>query len=190
MAMSKKSRETIEDTLSMQVPKGQVGLGVDIVEISRMREILKRTPSFSKRIFTVEEQSYCNGKADSAIHYATRFAAKEAVVKALGTGFTCGIGCCDIEVCRSKNGRPAIRLSGRAKEVADEQGVIDLPISLSYTHKDAIACAIAITKGSLEATSKRIDPTEELTRQFKEAREMLDDIPAKKDAEGKMQDQV
>lgn len=153
----------------------QVGLGIDVVEIERISGILARTASF-KDIFSQSEQDYCNSKAVPAAHYATRFAAKEAVVKALGTGFAEGVNPRDIEVRRTSKGRPYVVLTGRAKEIADELGVTDLPISLSYTHSEAVACAMAITESSQAAAAKRKDPMEELARQFKEARSVLDDI--------------
>lgn len=162
---------------------GQVGLGVDIVEIERMRRILKRSPAFRQRMYSEGERAYCDAKAAPEVHYATRFAAKEAVVKALGTGFTCGISPRDIEVRRTSKGRPYVHLSGRAKEVAQEAGVLELPISLSFTHAEAVACAMAITADSIRAQQERIDPMAELAQQFKEARAMLDemDAPAGKD---------
>lgn len=153
-----------------------VGLGVDIVEVERMKSILKRIPSFAERVFSPAERAYCERMSNSATHYALRFAAKEAVVKALGTGFSNGIGVRDIEVERAQSGRPSIRLSGRALEIAEEQGVRDLSISLSYTHSDAVACAMAVTEASARASEKRKDPMEELTKQFKEMRGMLDEL--------------
>lgn len=156
----------------------QVGLGVDIVEIARMRKILDRTPSFAAKVFSEAERAYCDGKATPETHYATRFAAKEAVVKALGTGFSEGIGVRDIEVRRTSKGRPYVVLTGRAREVARERGVREIPISLSYTHTEAVACAMAITDDAVAAAKKRVDPMEELARQFKDARAMLDELPA------------
>ena len=156
--------------------EGSVGLGVDIVEIDRMRGILERRPQFAEQVFSQEECAYCDAKADPATHYALRFAAKEAVVKALGTGFAEGIWVHDIEVERTAKGRPTVKLSGRALEVAEEQGVRELSLSLSYTRTDAVACALAITESSVRATEKRKDPMEELARQFKETRKMLDDL--------------
>ena len=156
--------------------EGSVGLGVDIVEIERMKALLERRPRFAEQVFSPEERAYCDGTASPATHYATRFAAKEAVVKALGTGFSEGIWVRDIEVERDKNGRPSVKLSGRALEVAEEQGVRDLSLSLSYTHTDAVACAMAVTAAAIRATEKRKDPMEELTRQFKETRKMLDEL--------------
>ena len=154
----------------------RVGLGVDIVEIERMRRLLERTPSFAERVFSQAERDYCQGKANAAAHYALRFAAKEAVVKALGTGFSEGIWVNDIEVERAGNGRPTVKLSGRALEVARERGVRDLSISLSYTHTEAVACVMAITDAAMRATEKRKDPMEELARQFKETRGILDEL--------------
>ena len=160
---------------------GAVGLGVDIVDIARMKRILERTPSFARKVYSDEERAYCLDKATPEVHFATRFAAKEAVVKALGTGFSEGIGVRDIEVRRTSKGRPYVVLSGRAKEVARELGVRELPISLSYTHTEAVACAMAITEASVRAAEERVNPMEELARQFKEARGMLDELgPASK----------
>ena len=160
---------------------GAVGLGVDIVDIARMRRILERTPSFARKVYSDEERAYCLDKATPEVHFATRFAAKEAVVKALGTGFSGGIGVRDIEVRRTSKGRPYVVLSGRAKEVARELGVRELPISLSYTHTEAVACAMAITEASVRAAEERVNPMAELARQFKEARGMLDELgPASK----------
>lgn len=176
MAISKKTQAAIDGALSLDAPDGQVGLGVDIVEIDRMRAILARTPSFAEKVFSDQERAYCDGQADPAKHYAARFAAKEASLKALGTGFSEGIGVRDVEVVRNAKGRPEVVLHGQAVRVAQELGVDEMPLSLSHTATEAVACAIAITAGSRIAAKKRIDPTEELTRQFKEARAMLDEL--------------
>lgn len=166
----------MEDAAERENCDDQVGLGVDIVEIARMKAILARTPSFARRVFSEEERAYCDGKATPEIHYATRFAAKEAVLKALGTGFSGGIRPRDVEVRRSSKGRPYAVLHGAAKEVAHARGVRELPISLSYTHTEAVACAMAITEGSVRATQERVDPMADLAQRFKEARGMLDEI--------------
>lgn len=163
----------MEDNLGIE---GQVGLGVDIVEIERMRRILARTPRFRERMFSEDERAYCDSKAAPEVHYATRFAAKEAVVKALGTGFSQGISPRDIEVKRTSKGKPHVALSGRAHELAQEAGVRELPISLSFTHTEAVACAMAITEESIRTSEKRVDPMAELAQQFKEARALLDEI--------------
>lgn len=164
-----------EDVVASGI-EGQVGLGVDIVEIERMRRILQRTPRFRERMFSEDERAYCDAKAQPEVHYATRFAAKEAVVKALGTGFACGINPRDIEVKRTSKGRPYISLTGRALEIAQAAGARELPISLSFTHTEAVACAMVITEESVRASEKRVDPMAELAQQFKEARSLLDDL--------------
>lgn len=176
MARSKKAQAAIEDALAARMSEGQVGLGVDIVEVARMRAILKRTPAFARRAFSEEERAYCDSTADPAVHYATRFAAKEAVVKALGTGFAQGVGVRDIEVKRASGGRPYAVLRRGAARVAEQMGVTEVPISLSYTATDAIACAIAITRASIQAQEKRVDSAEEMSQRFKEARGMLDEL--------------
>jgi holo-[acyl-carrier protein] synthase len=160
--------------------EGQVGLGIDLVDIARMKRILQRTPSFAQKVFSDAERAYCDARANPESHYATRFAAKEAVVKALGTGFSRGITVRDIEVVRSAKGAPRAVLHGRALEVAREQGVVSLPLSLSFTHSEAVACAMAITSSSVSAMEKRQDPMKQLAQQFKAVRALLDelDVPA------------
>ena len=158
-----------------------IGIGTDITELARIKASYDRFGErFLQKILTPDELKLV---PESPIAYISgRFAAKEAAVKALGTGFTRGIGVRDIEVRRNAKGRPSVVLSGRAKEVAAEQVVRELPLSLSFTHTDAVACAMAITEDSLRAAEKRVDPMEELSRQFKEARSLLDDMDAPPDA--------
>ena len=154
-----------------------VGLGVDIVEIERMQKILLATPSFETKVFTEAEQAYCRSKAHPATHFAARFAAKEAVCKALGTGIMVhGMHPRLVEVVRDHRGKPAIKLHGKAEEVAREQGVLDIPLSLTYTHSVAVANAVAITEASKLEREQRRDVKAELAEQFKEVRGMLDDL--------------
>jgi holo-[acyl-carrier protein] synthase len=152
------------------------GLGVDIVEIDRMREALVRHPQMRERLFSEEEQRYCDKRNKPEIHYAMRFAAKEAVLKALGTGFR-GMRFRDVEVLRDEAGRPVPILHGRAREVAEERGVVELHISLSFTHTTAVASAVAITEEHRPRPKEEpSDPMVELARTFKETRAMLDDV--------------
>lgn len=176
--MKRTTREALETAGAVRMAEDQVGLGLDVVEIARMERILARTPSFAAKVFSAEERAYCDATAHPAVHYATRFAAKEAVAKALGTGFSDGINVRDIEVRRNAKGRPYVVLSGRARVVADRIGLREIPISLSFTHAEAVACAMAITEGAVAASEKRVDPMEELTRQFKDARALLDELPS------------
>lgn len=152
-----------------------LGLGVDIVEIDRMRDALARRPRIKERIFSAEERRYCDKRARPEVHYALRFAAKEAVLKALGTGFR-GMRFCDVEVVREASGRPVPKLSGMAAQRAEELGVIEMHLSLSFTHATAVASAVAITADARPAKDERLDPKAELAAQFKEARAMLDDV--------------
>ena len=119
------------------------GLGVDIVEIDRIKKALIKHKRFEKRIFTQDESKYCQSKQDPALHYAARFAAKEAVSKALGTGTT-GMKWTDIEVKRNSKGKPYIILRGGAARYAQENGISDVEISLSFNKSNAVASAIAI----------------------------------------------
>jgi holo-[acyl-carrier protein] synthase len=126
-------------------------------------------------VFSEEEQAYCNKTARPECHYATRFAAKEAVLKALGTGFSEGIGVRDVEVVLNSKGKPHIKLYRRAAEIAREMNVKDIPLSLSYTQKDAVACALVLMDDEEKQEAKK-DPLKELQQQFKEVRSMLDDL--------------
>lgn len=152
----------------------KTGLGVDIVEIERMRIALERTPRVKMRVFTDDERWYCEHKKHPEIHYALRFAAKEAVWKALGTGFR-GICFQDVEIIRDKFGRPEPLLKGRAREIADEAGILELALSLSYTHTTAIAGAVAITAGDRPKKDENPDHKEVIARKFKEMRGLLDE---------------
>lgn len=172
----KQLEKTLAEAASIKMAPDAVGLGVDVVEVARLEAILKRTPSFAEKVFSPEERAYCDGTSNRAAHYATRFAAKEAVLKALGTGFSEGIAYRDVEVQRNAKGRPVVALHGRAQEIAAQMGVREMPLSISYTHTEGVACALAITEKSVEAQEKRKDPMEELAAQFKEARFFLDEI--------------
>ncbi len=152
------------------------GLGVDIVEIDRMREALKRRPRMKERLFSEEEREYCDKRNKPEIHYAMRFAAKEAVLKALGTGFS-GMRFRDVEVVRDERGRPIPKLSGKAAEVAEAAGVVEMHLSLSYTHTNAVASAVAITEQM--RPQKPVEPEtpeQRLAASFKDARSLLDDV--------------
>lgn len=155
----------------------EAGIGVDIVEIPRMEEILRRTPSFATRMFTDEERAYCDAKARPAAHYACRFAAREAVLKALGTGFGEGIGRKDVSVSRNQQGRPSVVLAGRAREVADELGVVEVALSLSRTNQLAVANALAITQEARpKPKARQRDERSLIAQSFKEARAVLDEL--------------
>jgi holo-[acyl-carrier protein] synthase len=119
-----------------------LGLGVDICDIARMERALERHPSMRARVFTPEEVAYCDGKARPAESYAGRFAAREAVIKALG-GYR-GKGWHDISVTRAPSGAPAIRLEGNAKRRADLLGVTEVLVSFTHERANAVAFAVAV----------------------------------------------
>ena len=151
-------------------------IGVDMLEISRMEKTLERRPSFATRVFTQEERDYCASKARPAQHYAARFAAREAVLKVLGTGFSRGIGLADVSVHNNEAGRPEAVLKGRALQIAEEQGIHEIALSLSYTHDVAVASAVAITEEVKPRQEERPDPKQELRASFRAARSVLDEL--------------
>lgn len=162
------------------------GLGVDIVEIARIEQILQRSPAFARRAFSEAERAYCERHHRPAVRYATHFAAKEAVLKALGTGFSQGVRFTDVEVAHDANGRPVAVLHGRAAQIAEQAGVLELPLSLSRTSDTAVANAIAVTQASRPVAEEKPSPRQELAARFKELRGMLDEMDEapEKPAEG------
>jgi holo-[acyl-carrier protein] synthase len=119
--------------------------GVDLVETARLQEAIDRHGQpFLDRVFTPGELTYCIGKKRQIEHLAGRFAAKEAVLKVLGTGWSNGIAWTDIEVLRDGEGAPSIQLHGRCREIADRQGLGTILISLSHTESMAMASAIGL----------------------------------------------
>lgn len=120
-----------------------VGTGVDITEVPRIREALERFGDrFLRRVFTPDEVRYCMGKPNAAERLAARFAAKEAGMKAIGTGLRHGITWHDVEVVRLPGQRPSLRFSGRAAEFAGRLGCKRTHLSLSHTKEHAIAFVI------------------------------------------------
>jgi holo-[acyl-carrier protein] synthase len=151
------------------------GLGVDIIEIERMERALERTPRMRVRLFSEAERAYAQGKARPAVHLALFFAAKEAVLKALGTGFS-GMAFGDVEVGHDRFGRPIPLLHGHAQEVARAQGIVEIQLSLSYTRSVGVASAVAIKEQDRPRKDEKVDARVELARQFKEVRALLDDM--------------
>ena len=120
-----------------------IGTGIDIVEIARFRKIIAGSGErFLNRVFTPDEQRFCLARRDSAPHFAARFAAKEAVFKALETGWAKGITWLDVEVRRQEQGAPKIILHGTAREIAASKGVGSTHLSLTHTNNWAAATAI------------------------------------------------
>ena len=159
-------------------------VGVDMVEIARMEKVLGRRPNFARRVFTKEERAYCDRMARPAQHYAARFAAREAVLKALGTGFSRGIGFADVSVGRSEAGQPLAVLTGKAAEIAAEQGILEVALSLSYTHEVAVASAVAMTEEVRPRVEEKPDPKEELRASFRAARSVIDELERVEEQQG------
>ena len=150
------------------------GLGVDIVEIERFERAITRTPRIKERVFTEDERWYCEHKPKPEVHYAMRFAAKEAVWKALGSGFS-GLRFHDVEIARDDRGRPIALLKGAAQKVAEDSGVIEIHLSVSFTHTTAVASAVALTEKARPVKEEKHDPRAEIAQSFKDLRSMLDE---------------
>jgi holo-[acyl-carrier protein] synthase len=120
-----------------------VGTGVDILEIERLQKIIERQKErFLLRVFTPEEQRFCQMHRDPAPHFAARFAAKEAAFKALGTGWAKGVTWLDVEVQRQQQGPPMLALYGEALKISQALGMKRSYLSLSHSDQWAIAMVI------------------------------------------------
>ncbi len=123
------------------------GLGVDLVEVSRLRRVVERWKErFLRRVFTQEELDYCLKRRDPIPHLAARFAAKEACLKALGTGLRMGVSWRELEVRRESGQPPTLVLSGRSKAIGLSKGVTQ--VLLSLTHDGDYAFAQAMLMGA------------------------------------------
>jgi holo-[acyl-carrier protein] synthase len=122
-----------------------IGIGTDIIECGRIGQMLTRHGErFTTHVFTEQEFRYCSGRKIAEQHFAGRWAAKEAVLKALGTGWAAGITWTDAEVEIQKGGRPTIRLHRGAAQKASELGITEVLISISHCKEYATATAIAV----------------------------------------------
>jgi holo-[acyl-carrier protein] synthase len=120
-----------------------LGTGVDIAEVPRIRQSIERFGErFLNRIFTRGEIQYCESRASKFESYAARFAAKEAGMKALGTGWSRGVRWRDIEVVRPKGQRPTIQFHGQAAAFAEKLGARNIALSLTHTSEEALAHVI------------------------------------------------
>jgi holo-[acyl-carrier protein] synthase len=117
-----------------------VSIGIDIIEVARIREVLVRTPRFCERVFTTAERAYCDSRgAVAAQHYAARFAAKEAALKALQTGWRGGISWQDVEISSWESGAPYLTFHGEAQKLFQKSGATKAHLSISHTTQHAIA---------------------------------------------------
>jgi holo-[acyl-carrier protein] synthase len=120
-----------------------ISIGIDIIEVARIREVLLRTPRFADRVFTAAEREYCDSRGVvAAQHYAARFAAKEAALKALQTGWRGGISWQDVEISARESGAPYLIFSGEVLTVFEKFRATATHLSMSHTSEHAIAQVI------------------------------------------------
>ncbi|HTH38104.1 MAG TPA: holo-ACP synthase [Pyrinomonadaceae bacterium] len=120
-----------------------VSIGIDIVEVYRISETMNRTPRFVERVFTDMERTYCNSKGAAASQsYAGRFAAKEAFLKALKTGWRGKLTWTDIEIVSDSEGVPSLKITNEAARLMNELGATDVHLSISHTKDHAVAQVI------------------------------------------------
>jgi holo-[acyl-carrier protein] synthase len=122
-----------------------LGIGTDIIECLRIAQMIERHGElFLARVYTPHEIEYCSSRKAATQHYAGRFAAKEAVLKALGTGWTRGIQWRDVEVRNELGGKPKIALGGAARQLCEKMGIAEMLISISHCRTHATAYALAV----------------------------------------------
>ena len=122
--------------------------GIDIIEVKRIEKVFSTHENFIRRVYTEDEIKYCQSKKNCFQHYAVRFASKEAVLKALGTGLRERMKWTDIETLNEESGRPYVNLYGRAKELAMEKNIGEISVSLSHCNDYAVAHALLVPVNS------------------------------------------
>lgn len=122
------------------------GVGTDLVEIARIQNAIEKNPHFMERVYTKEEIAYCQRKKNPWQSFAARFAAKEAVSKAFGTGIG-PVGLTEIEIRNKSNGQPEVVLHGKAQAMADSRNIQRVHVSLS--HSETYAMATAVLEGEM-----------------------------------------
>src|SRR5690348_18385419 len=121
-----------------------VGIGTDIVECLRIAQMIERHGElFITRVYTTHEIQYCQSRKQATQHFAGRWAAKEAVLKAVGTGWRRGISWRDVEILNTRGGKPFVALHGGVRDVAEELGVGQILVSISHCRSHATAYALA-----------------------------------------------
>lgn len=118
------------------------GIGTDIIEVARVEKLIARGRQYLDTIYTVAEVEYCEARARKSEHYAVRYAAKEATLKALGVGWRGGLSFSDIEVVNDELGKPRVVVHGKTKEIFDRNQISQTSISLSHGRESAIAVII------------------------------------------------
>jgi holo-[acyl-carrier protein] synthase len=127
------------------------GIGTDIVECLRIAQMIERHGElFITRVYTQHEIEYCQSRKQGTQHFAGRWAAKEAVLKALGTGWRRGISWRDVEIRNERSGSPTVALRGGARDYMDQQKISQVLVSISHCRTHATAYAIAVSEGKLK----------------------------------------
>ena len=122
-----------------------IGIGIDVVEVDRVKSSLDEFGDrFLEKLFTKVEQEYCGRQKRPELHLAARFAAKEAIAKAFGTGIGKEVGWLDMEIIRRESGEPEVRLSGNAASYAERRGVVRVMVSLTHAKHYAAANAVIL----------------------------------------------
>ena len=125
-----------------------IGIGTDITECLRIARMIERHGElFIGRIYTADEIQYCQSRRQATQHFTGRWAAKEAILKALGTGWVKGISWRDVEILNEPSGQPVVELRGGAKKVAQGLGITKMLVSISHCHTHATAYALAVGEG-------------------------------------------
>jgi holo-[acyl-carrier protein] synthase len=118
------------------------GIGIDIIEVARIKRVLESNPAFRYKVFSEQEIEYCESKADPGMSYAVRFAAKEAFMKALGTGWNHEVSWAEIETVSEKNGFPRLVIKGTTNEALKKRNISKCHLSLSHEKEYAVASVV------------------------------------------------
>jgi len=123
------------------------GIGIDVVEVERIASSMAEfSDRFAARVFTADERAYCDAQRRPELHYAARFAAKEAVAKALGTGIGKDLSWLDMEIVRKPSGEPEVRVSGAGQEFIQRENIGEIKVSLTHARDYAAASAVVLRR--------------------------------------------
>lgn len=118
------------------------GIGIDIIEVARIKKVLEKNPAFKEKVFTKHEIEYCESKADPGLSYSVRFAAKEAFMKAMGTGWNHEVSWIEIETITDISGSPKLNISGNTKSAMLNRNISSCHLSLSHEKEYSVACVV------------------------------------------------
>ena len=151
-----------------------LGIGIDLVEVGRIERALLKGDRFMRRIYTAGEIAYCTRHKEPGRHFAARFAAKEAGMKALGTGWSNGVGWRDFEVRLDPRGRPLLSITGRAAELAKAMGTTHSVVSLA--HDGGMATAVVVFEGEARPAAENWLTGRAAIAQPESSKEVVDDL--------------